>query len=696
MALRPPGFAPHWLRPLVGSRVPERFILADAHYLECPADDDPRTVQLQLHTAGFLLLIRQGDTWIEQHPIYRAGVPEALETLWELCSASRCTWIVAYRLSRLLECLDWWREIDRGHLAPMGPDDHCDRRQAYDIPVGGNGGRIGTMDHIGNCPCAATYRSCPLDPMVTGDPPTILGCVWRGRRVTLVDSRNYWPDTPEQIVLDQLHVEPLVTQGAAASVTVQLALSERLQALAKLWMATIDCWRTTFRATWQPTAAGLAWSCYRRTYLAGRSILVHDSETALQLERLSYYGGEVYCGYVGQVMDHHRSEPPPPRSLQLQLHTTPGGVAETDCSALYPYCLGTYPVPTVHRADHWRDYRLQTLTGQNRSWGVAHVRVSTNAPSYPCRTDYHTGQPLVGPSDALPADLLRRPHRTIYPVGTFDTILCGCDLVDALRLGHITRVYRWSEYTTATIGRVWLNVLWQTRMALMAQQRSQEERLVKLLMNSLIGKFGATRQQWQDFPNEEWPRAWDTWLRVSAETGEVQQCRTIAGLVQRQTARGETESSCPAIAAAITALGRRLMRQRRALLPPHSVYYQDTDSLWVRPEVVSLLIGQSTPEPPWPGVMRLIEVHHSATFLGQRCYWTPAGWTVAGLRRGDNDGPDDEWIAEVCDGAGTILHRGPGKGVRLRRSRRRPRVVETGRAIGPDGWTTPLEVSPLR
>jgi hypothetical protein len=154
-----------------------------------------------------------------------------------------------------------------------------------------------------------------------------------------------------------------------------------------------------------------------------------------------------------------------------------------------------------------------------------------------------------------------------------------------------------------------------------------------------------------------------------------------------------TDPSAPgpytAAFAYLTAYGRLHMRRLRALCPPHTVYQQDTDGLWVHPVAVDALAAAGVPFGDSAGDLRVAAVVEAAQFLAPRHYWTSDGWVLAGfssprvrpggttvvdtysrspLRSGERSPPAAVWTFErECD-----LRPDPGPG-----------------AIDPLGWHHP-------
>lgn len=664
----------HWLKPLTGNRVPAHWIVVDGLFQATTCDEDTRDALHLLERLAIRRLRRDRDRWRDEVTTLWTAGPGALEALWRACWAGETTWLVGWGMSRILEGLDFWREMERGEFVAGPAAAELGERQA------------GDDSHV----------VAPARLLVLSDPPFIVAGQWRGKAVMIVDSRNYWHAHPDQFETEEGRLEHEDAAGPPGVLRPHRTLVNRCTALALQLSRTIDRWIDTVGASWAPTVAGLAWSDFRRNHLPEKHVLIHGDTMALRLERLSYYGGECSPFYVGRVMSEQCATVPPPRSWDGPLEIVHGDLCEIDVSSLYPSRLAGEPQPCVLLGHRIGERGLERVCNRQTRWGVAFVRVSTNRPIFPVRVNRETLVPVLSLTDFDLGWDQRSPHRVIYPVGEFDTVLCGEELMHALQCGHLIRCYQWVEYEARPLGQTFVQTHWNARLDCRMAGLDVEESFHKSMLNALIGKFGQQVSTWQTEPGEIPPCQWGSYVSYNHATGEIGQWRAVNGLAQRSVPAGEADNSCPAIAASVTASARCHMRFLRGLLPPRTIYYQDTDSLHLPLEECGRVMDVAREEFPILGGLRVKGLSQSATYLGKRCYWFGGRWVVAGVPRGTVLDPDDEWSMRATDGAATVIQRGPGKGVRSRTIRRVPKVIDCGGVIGPDGWVVPYEISPRK
>lgn len=662
----------HWLRPVVGSGAPRRWILLDALSRPYQSDTSDRETIEGLRAVGCLVLNYEHGYWHSWSTMVLRDCTAARDWLHGACLSGTCTWWMGWRISRALEMIDWWREIERGSFAARVSDD-SEPNPDLSLPLS-----------------AAAIARC----LVTADPPTIVSGWWRNRSICIVDSRNYWDCDIESLAAEQrvqLHALPATGLVDAA---VEAYLHGRLDVLRLHLQRSIDSWLALTDSRWCYTAAGCAWHAFRGSALPRETVLIHGDSDAIALERGGYYGGETRCEYVGRVSTAERLPACPDLGGQLTTLVRGQGVDHYDVSSQYPSLLRDHAVPVQLLGVRRGDRRLAGCLIDPGRWAVAYCRVRSGRSQYPCRVHAGTTRPLLGPGWLLDRMTLLQPHRTIYPVGEWDTVLCGPELEQAHLLGDLVRVYCWAEYRTALIGGEWIRRLQSSRREYQRDGLTVQAGWIKRCLNALIGRFGQARKEWVPEPREEWHPQYGTWVSVDADTGEIEHWRSIAGRTQSQRPAGEGENSCPAIAAAITCLGRWQMRQIRAVLPASAVYYQDTDSVWVD---ALLSRGCTLPEPGAdvePGGLRHVGHSDSLVLLGARTYWTDQGWVVSGIHQPDQLARGEQWSWERRDTADSILRRGPGQGYRVSRGTRSWRITDPGGVIGADGWVSPYEVRP--
>lgn len=373
---------------------------------------------------------------------------------------------------------------------------------------------------------------------VDGDPPSIIGTYSsNGGNLVCVDSLNYFgmslADLGTLVSLPKLD-----TPSPQATDSVWHRYCGRdIDILDNAVRRLIEFTKQNNYGRFRWTAASLAMAAYRHR-LGDTRINFERPEAVQQLERQAYYGGRVELLKTGNVDCE---------------------VFELDVASMYPSVM----------IDNWFPYALQD------TW-------ETNQGAYDARTD---------PRLFTAAEVLVQSETTSYPFrcrdgtyycrGSFWTTLCGAELRDAFRSGHIRSVARWARYRMHRLFTEYITHFWSERAKYAASGQRLEEYLCKQMLNSLYGKFGQQSPRWEDCHCDLEPWAWGRRIIRRADTGENIVYRSIAGHVQKQTAAGEHKQSFAAIAAWVTAYARQRMRRLVEIAGARNVFYVVNDALYV-------------------------------------------------------------------------------------------------------------------
>lgn len=660
----------HWLKPLKTTRLPERLVFVTATWCEDEQVQADGRKRLRLLRCAVQRATWGGGEWtLRPCRVHDDPVMAKVELFASLSGQER-TWIVGYDLSTILELINWWAEVDGGHvLAPT--------RWEADVVESGRRRQV---------------RDPAPAPCVLSDPPLIIGGVWRGRSFVMVDSRNYVDssiDEMDGVVFNPLHGYTSIDEYDYR----QMDQSSR-QCL--VLRETVCHWLDVIRAhdlgTWSATASATAWNVFRRHFLRPKTLLCHRDGQALAYERWSYCQGQCAVAYVGAVSANVSVSPlPHPIMVDGVLHS-PDGVTVLDVCSQYPYWLGTTEVPVRLLRRHDGRRLLDNVVRHANRVCMVHGRIRTDVPHWPCRVDRNTLTPVLGPTSEQVEDFRSPDMTVIYPVGVFEGVWIGDDVRQGVFQDRFEEVYQWWEYSSEVIGQDWLHVLWNLRKDAHDADDVVMEQLVKRLMNGLLGKFAQWSQRWESLGKQDREPRWGEWVRYYAETDQIERFRSLAGVVEQAMPQTEHCESMPAIAATITAAARWQMHALREQFGTGQWLYQGVDSLHV--------LGLSGLEPRQhdtrrhigPGSLRYVSTHSNAIYLGRQTYCLDGSWTVSGIPGGQRweDGP--HLHGRHRDRAKTILNRGPGGGVYVRDWIRDLRPVDVGGVLLPTGWVEPYEV----
>lgn len=276
-------------------------------------------------------------------------------------------------------------------------------------------------------------------------------------------------------------------------------------------------------------------------------IYIHNNAEAISLERDSYKGGRCECFYLGDLGYEN--------------------YYVLDVNSLYPYVMrnNVYPVKYCQIMHSIRAKDLADIIQTKAA--VAKVRIDTDEPVYAIKTG-----------------------RTIFPIGYFEATLCTPELKYALEHNHIKEVIDCVVYEQANIFTSYVDTMYRLRREFADARVSEYEKLCKVLLNSLYGKFGQKAENWKkisecpDEPDHEIIYFCNNPRRIIRQ-------RFLLGSLYELVSYGESYNSFPAIAAHVTAYGRMYLWSLMQKVGQGNYFYCDTDSLIVNKSGLCKLAG---------------------------------------------------------------------------------------------------------
>lgn len=316
--------------------------------------------------------------------------------------------------------------------------------------------------------------------------------------------------------------------------------------------------------------------------------LIHGQQEVRKLERAAYFQGQVRVNYIG---------------------IAPEPIYCLDVNSCYPSVMLDGLVPTELDDYEVSNGERRTLESDSYERAIARVKVSTIRATYPFRNGDHT----------------------VYPVGTFNTTLCGPELVLARDRGDICAVYEWATYKVGNIFKDFISYFWGLRTEYNSKGNRVMADLCKVIMNSLPGKFGQLSHRWENDNDITPPFPWGRWDQINPETGEWGYYRSLAWLAQKQMPRVDHPESFPAVAAWVTSLARvKMNKLLEGLAYGCKVYYSAVDSIHCNARGYQQLdrLGCIS---PGIGCLRLEKIGECVDYRGIANYTIDGVHHVAGL-----------------------------------------------------------------
>lgn len=380
-----------------------------------------------------------------------------------------------------------------------------------------------------------------------------------------------------------------------------------------LWQVVLrkmfDWWTTYTKAPWGLTAGALSMGVLRSN-VKPKSLCTHKDESTHRIERSSCYGGRATIWYSGNIINSFSSTPNWFKAIRPRMdNTIIGPLHYVDVRSMYPFLLRDrmYPCKLIRP---YKEMGLDSLKSYLSAYGaIATVQLDTHIPEYPYRRD----------------------DRISYPIGWFQTILCGPELERAICEGSVVRCYGAALYELGRPFREAADFLIEMRMNARLQANHADELFAKTLAVSLGGKLAQRKGTWIDrfdvFPE----RQWGEWRVINWDTQESRRFRSLCGTVQEYIRDSIGTGPYTASFAYLTAYGRDLMRQIRYDCPDMSVIQQDTDGLWVLGDSCLAQLKQKYKFGDVAGSLRVIRSSEYGRFFTPRHYVTDQGWKLSGF-----------------------------------------------------------------
>lgn len=289
--------------------------------------------------------------------------------------------------------------------------------------------------------------------------------------------------------------------------------------------------------SFKPTVASTAFNTWRHKHLT-ETVHIHSHKLALELERESYKGGRTEVLFQG--------------SLQQ------GNFYYLDINNMYGFILQNYEFPARlwnarDSGDLWRlNFKLKKYCC------IARVVLEVSESVFPYSYNDHT----------------------CYPTGLLELTLTTPELKYAIGRGWLREVKAISWYRKERLFESYIKEFRLLRSKYQESGSEIYEKIVKLLINGLYGKFGQKKLSQEKIGNCD-PNVFLREIVFDRVRKEYFDQVWLGGTIFEEKTGGEAYHSFPAIASHVTAYARLYLNWFVKQVPPGCVYYMDTDSLIV-------------------------------------------------------------------------------------------------------------------
>lgn len=450
-----------------------------------------------------------------------------------------------------------------------------------------------------------------LEFSVLENPPTMLSLTHELGKLVVIDTFNYWKTGVAQ--MGQSLGMPKLDMPTTTKLDKdwKVYCLRDVEVIANQILRLFRFLKDNDLGSFKISAPGLAFSTFRRRFMS-HEIFLHDRKAVLDLERNCYYGGLVNNFYLGSVVGET--------------------IYKYDVNSLYPaMMLRDYPTKLLESHKDISPNKLQSLLRNNG--GCAWVDINEYSRTFPKR---HNG-------------------RLCDVKGKYSTYLCGEELIRALKGGSVTRVRFASVYEVAPIFKEYVKYFWDLRRKYQTEGDKVGEQFVKLLMNSLYGRFGMKGHKWVEY-NSVNLQLYYTYYglpcpgryvktdfvpivstfrhRWEAEgLDEAIVLRYFGGKLEMQFPTGEHRESFCAISAFVTAYAREMLRTCITSVGEGEVLYCDTDSLFLTKLGSDRLKSLGLVDPAALGKFKLEGKSKKCTFYGPKDYVFEESVVRKGIRK---------------------------------------------------------------
>lgn len=291
------------------------------------------------------------------------------------------------------------------------------------------------------------------------------------------------------------------------------------------------------------TAASQSFTAFRHKYMQ-HDICIHANPEVIKLEQDSYRGGRTEAFFVGDLKD----------------------ISVVDINSLYPFVMKhfDFPIRLVAHKEGLTQKDIEYLI--NEGYLVV------------AECEIQTDKNVIGVKHEI-----GESKKLIFPVGTFTVTLTNPEINLLLSTGgKINRVGKLSVYEKGNIFTHFVTENYALRRKYQKENNFVFSEMVKLILNSLYGKFGQQQRLLRRIGDAP-PDLVLYEYCVDADTGKrFTQLIFGGGVWINERTTEESFNSFTAIASYVTAYARTYLYLLMQI--PDNVYYCDTDSLMIQTE----------------------------------------------------------------------------------------------------------------
>ena len=468
---------------------------------------------------------------------------------------------------------------------------------------------------------------------------------WRSgnRKLIMLDNGNFYQGSLASLG-KMLGFEKLVVDFLTVSYEDLLTYCRRdVEIMVRAWETWLRFLSEHDCGAFKYTVASTAFNTWRHRFMKHRVYISHVPEV-VTLEREAYKGGRTEVLWVGHRNGHR--------------------YYYVDVNNMYGYVLREFEFPAGLLGWKVNDDLADLERKLERYAVIALVRVNVDDNFFPIKIGEHT----------------------VFPVGRFWTVLTTPELRLVFERGWVEAVHAFAYYRKARLFREFVDYFYGLRQRYKEEGNRPFEKIAKLMVNSLYGKFGQRgykQKRLGDAPPDKIGRE----EVIDVETGERYDLVYFGGSVFKEWREGESYNSFPAIAAHVTAYARLLLTGLRNKAGKGHVYYMDTDSLIV--DDVGLENLREYLDRSRLGGLKIEVEANDLTIYAPKDYKMGDRVRLKGIRKNAIPIGDGVFKQEKWPGFAGLLRQGNVERYIIEEVVKRQRRVIWSGVVSEDGWVVP-------
>ena len=622
-----------FMRGNQGTETPSNLIFFDTESHKKLINDNPKRWELTLRL-WCVTHVRLDPRRKPSRTEYSGTTSEEFwKLVYSLGDEKKCTWVFAHNIAHDWNQIGFWSELDRDILT-LRP--------------------LFRKDKEGN----DTDKPSWYGKLCLENNPTFAQLRQGQATYKFVDTCNYWPKSLAEIGRKIGVEKGEVDYETVDNDTLRKYCQQDVLIIETAVIEMLRKWRELDCGVFQVTAAMLSLTNFRHTCdirtpdNSGPDVLCMPDHKSHELERQSLHGGRIQCFRVGRYY---------------------GKFYHLDVNGLYPYVMyhHSYPRRLVRYQERMDFDELRAAKSCYEC--VARVLISSRYSDYPVRID----------------------SRQYHVTGRFWTALCGGELQRAIDNQHISEVGTVQLYSKASLFRSWVDRWYDRKISACGDtvEQRRDYEFVKLIINSLSGKFAQSGKRWQDVPGRIPLVRWGGYVDEFGDEKRPHKWRGIAGNAQVYVDAGEPEHSFPLITACITANAREYMRQLIAIAGQENCHYMATDSLIVNKDGYMSLLLEEKIHPTKMGMMKVLGVYSSVSINGANWYTLDNKEVASGMLGKAIKAKLDKKPLEKWDQLLDHISTGPLESTHIQEVECPAICPDYRGVIDPDGYWRPYNVS---